>query len=88
VGAVRRIHDRVVGLDGAPWPLRAGVHVGRPIEHRGDVFGADVNLAARLCSVAAPDELVRSVERATTGHELVEVRGLPDPVPVVRVALA
>ena len=43
---------------------------------------------ARLCSVAAPDELVASADPSTEGHELVVVRGLADPVAVVRVGLA
>lgn len=87
VSAIQRIRGRVSGVDGSPWPLRAGLHQGRPIEHRGDVFGADVNLAARLCSEASPDELVRSVDPSIAGHELIQVRGLTDPVPIVRVAL-
>lgn len=37
--------------------IRAGVHAGPVIGHRGDVFGGTVNIAARLCASAPPDTL-------------------------------
>jgi class 3 adenylate cyclase len=88
VGALRRVRERVAGIDGTPWSMRAGIHDGRPIEHDGDVFGADVNLVARLCEAAAPDQIVRSVDAVTAGAELVTVKGLATPVSVIRMALA
>ena len=72
---------------GEPWQLHAASHVGRPIRHGGDLFGADVNLVARLCDAAGPGELVRSAG----GHgepESLTVRGFDDPIPVWRVAIA
>ncbi len=72
---------------GDPWPLRAASHVGRPIRHRDDLFGNDVNLVSRLCAAAAPGQLVRS----SGGHgepEHLDVRGFDAPVPVWRVALS
>jgi class 3 adenylate cyclase len=72
---------------GEPWQLHAASHVGRPIRHRGDLFGADVNLVSRLCDAARPGELVRS----SGGHgdpEPLAVRGFGDPVSVWRVAIA
>ena len=72
---------------GEPWQLHAASHVGRPIKHRGDLFGADVNLVARLCDAARPGELVRS----SGGHgdpESLAVRGFGDPISVWRVAIA
>jgi class 3 adenylate cyclase len=72
---------------GDPWQLHAASHVGRPIRHRGDLFGADVNLVARLCDAARPGELVRS----SGGHgepESLAVRGFGDPVAIWRVAIA
>lgn len=68
---------------GERWPLRAASHVGHPIRHRGDLFGNDVNLVARLCSAAAPGELVRSGVGVSDPEHLV-VRGLDAPVPVWR----
>jgi len=72
--------------DGEPWLLRAASHVGHPIRHRGDLFGGDVNLVARLCAAAAPGELVRS-EGASAGAEQLDVRGLDRPVPIQRMVI-
>src|SRR6202162_642891 len=40
----------------AEWPihLRVGISVGEPVTEQGDLFGAAVQLSARLCSVASP----------------------------------
>jgi len=70
---------------GERWMLRAAAHVGHPIRHRGDLFGNDVNLVARLCDAAAPGELVRS--SGGGDPEQVTVRGIEAPVPVWRVAI-
>jgi class 3 adenylate cyclase len=72
--------------DGAPWPMRAAGHLGSPIRYRGDLYGADVNLVARLCDEAAPDEVVVSIPSAQATERLV-VRGIAEPVPVARMAL-
>lgn len=76
--------------DGGPWSLRAASHVGRPIRSRGDLFGADVNLVARLCDLAGPDELVTTVDgssgfdAASATSEHLAVRGVSEPVAVRR----
>src|SRR5262249_25577066 len=56
-----------LALDAEPWALpesikvRMGIHVG-PAEHRdGDYYGAAVNLAARLMSVAHGQQIVVSL---------------------------
>jgi len=72
--------------DGGRWQLRAASHVGHPIRHRGDLFGNDVNLVARLCDAAAPGELLRSAGAATNDEQLA-VRGLEASIGVVRVAI-
>jgi class 3 adenylate cyclase len=72
---------------GEPWQLHAASHVGRPIRHRGDLFGADVNLVSRLCDAARPGELVRS-SGGQGDPEALAVRGFGDPVSVWRVAIA
>ncbi len=72
----------------APWRLRAASHVGRPIRHGGDLFGADVNLVARLCQVAGPDELILSrTEDGVAATEHLSLRGMAEPVPVARVPI-
>jgi class 3 adenylate cyclase len=76
--------------DGDSWPLRAASHVGRPIRSRGDLFGGDVNLVARLCDLAAPDELVTTLDGqppADVAIDQVVLRGVADPVAVRREAL-
>lgn len=74
---------------GEPWRLRAASHVGNPIRHGGDLFGGDVNLVARLCQAAGPDELLLSHPAASQHDaEHLLVRGMAELVPVVRVALA
>lgn len=70
-------------LEGEPWRLRAAVHDGRPVAHRGDLFGADVNLVARLCDAAQPGEVVVTGR----GLEALAVRGLERPVAVDRLDL-
>lgn len=40
--------------------FRAGMHVGRPRRLGGDLFGVDVNIAARVAETAEPDEILVS----------------------------
>jgi adenylate cyclase len=40
--------------------LRTGVHLGRPRRMRGDYFGVDVNIAARLADAATPGQVLVS----------------------------
>ena len=40
--------------------LRAGVHVGRPRQLGGDLYGVDVNTAARVAAAAGPGEVLVS----------------------------
>jgi class 3 adenylate cyclase len=83
LGVVARIAQRLAQPDAGGWQVRAAAHAGAPIELRGDVYGHDVNLVARLCELAQPNEVVCSAP-GTAGAELVAVRGLVDPVAVVR----
>jgi class 3 adenylate cyclase len=43
-----------------PIHIRIGIDCGEPVEDSNDLFGATVQLAARLCSVAAPDRILVS----------------------------
>ena len=72
---------------GRPWKLRASARCGRPIQHAGDLFGADVNLAARLCAAAGPGQLVLSGFAPTGADQALSVRGLVEAVSVVRVSI-
>jgi adenylate cyclase len=40
--------------------LRAGVHVGRPRQLGGDLYGVDLNTAARVAAAAGPGEVLVS----------------------------
>ena len=40
--------------------LRIGVAAGEPVEHHNDLFGCTVQLAARLCSQAKPEQILVS----------------------------
>lgn len=43
-----------------PIQLRIGVAAGEPVEHHNDLFGCTVQLAARLCSQAKPEQILVS----------------------------
>lgn len=52
--------------------IRAGMHAGPVIEHRRDVFGGTVNLAARLCASAPPDTLAATATVARQANRQLE----------------
>ncbi len=81
--AVKELARHSRELEGEAWELRAAVHDGRPVSHRGDLFGADVNLVARLCKAALPGQALVTGR----GGEALAVRGLDEPVNVERVPL-
>ncbi len=82
--------------DHDPLPLRIGANVGDVVVDEFDVYGAGVNLAARLTTLARPGEIVVSAdirEGLVPGvdvrvHDLGEcyVKHLPEPVRAFRVA--
>jgi len=45
---------------GPPIKVRIGAAAGEPVEHQHDFFGSTVQLAARLCSHAEPDQILVS----------------------------
>ena len=87
VATVQRVAERCLRPDGQRWPVRAAVHRGRPISYQGDLFGADVNLTARLCAAARPGELLMTAEPGTPAAEPLDVRGLREPITVTRTVL-
>lgn len=56
-----------------PIQVRIGAAAGEPVEHKGDLFGSTVQLAARLCAHAEPEQIL--VSNAIT--ELCIGKGLP-----------
>jgi class 3 adenylate cyclase len=48
------------GKHAHPIEVRIGVAAGEPVEHHSDLFGCTVQLAARLCSHAGPEQILVS----------------------------
>ncbi|HEV7525598.1 MAG TPA: adenylate/guanylate cyclase domain-containing protein [Acidimicrobiia bacterium] len=84
--------------ESVPLWVRMGVHWGNPRRRGDDIVGRDVNLAARIVDLAGPGEVLCSEttadeigERPGVGFEPlgpVFVRGISEPVPIVRVLAA
>jgi class 3 adenylate cyclase/YHS domain-containing protein len=83
---IEGLHDLDVGLD-----ARGGVHHGSVVRRNGDVFGATVNLAARLAELPPPGWLAVTrqvalsageVDLAVTPRGSVELRGVREPVEI------
>ena len=51
---------REQGQDNCQIKVRVGAAAGEPVEHHDDLFGCTVQLAARLCSHALPEQIVVS----------------------------
>lgn len=47
---------------GATLKVRIGAAAGEPVEHRNDLFGSTVQLAARLCAHARPEQILVSTQ--------------------------
>ena len=77
-----------------PMWVRIGMHWGCPRARGDDIVGRDVNLASRIMDLAAPGEVLCSAATADIAGEMpgvgfeplgpVYVRGIADPVPLVR----
>ena len=74
--------------------VRIGISAGEPVTERNDLFGAAVQLAARLCDQATRDSICcSSVVRelaigkgfAFDSRGAVQLKGFPDPVPLFEV---
>ena len=102
IAAVRALHQSYRNdaqqRDSEPLPVHSGVHVGEVvIAPDGDVFGASVNLAARLQGLAGPDEVVASMTAAAALADAgLQAEALParrfkhiqEPVDCLRLRLA
>lgn len=89
VGAALAIEQRHAG--GGRLELRGGVASGEVILLEGDDYvGRSVNLASRLCDIAAPGQLLATADDldlpewvVTTSHDPVRVKGMAEEVEVV-----
>lgn len=66
--ALRLVQE--VDLDPALPPIRIGVHSGSAVSHDGDWYGRAVNVASRLCSVAAGGEVLISESTLSAASDL------------------
>jgi adenylate cyclase len=66
--ALRLVEE--VDSDSALPPVRVGIHSGSAVAHEGDWFGRAVNVAARLCHVAAGGEVLVSECTIDRANEL------------------
>jgi class 3 adenylate cyclase len=91
------IHRRVAEAhpEGAPLAVKIGLTVGEPVQDSNDLFGASVNLAARICAHARGGQTLAS----GTVHDLalgsgiefksmgaIGLKGFPDPVPLYEIS--
>jgi class 3 adenylate cyclase len=58
IAVQRTLRDRAAKPSEHRLRVRIGLASGEPVEERGDLFGAAVQLAARLCAQAKPDEIL------------------------------
>ena len=80
--------------EGPRLAVKIGLTVGEPVEDSKDLFGASVNLAARICAHAHGRQTLTSgtVRDLTigkgihfTGQGMIGLKGFPDPVPLFEV---
>jgi class 3 adenylate cyclase len=80
-----------------PLRIRVGIASGEPIEHANDLFGATVQLAARLCTHAEPEQILISnaVAELCIGKMLpitavgqLKLKGFNEPVHAHAVAIS
>lgn len=74
VGAARAMHEWFAAscaplADGRRLALRAGLHEARVFDAEIDLYGSGVNVAARVAQLAAPGELVATVEVRDQLHD-------------------
>ena len=86
------LEERNVSAE-VPFDLRIGIAAGEPLTDRGDLFGAAVQLAARLCSAALPGGIVVSdaVRECCSSFRFrdlggLELKGFPERTPAFEVA--
>ncbi len=77
-----------------PLALKIGLTVGEPVEDSDDLFGASVNLAARICAHAAGGQTLASgtVRDLAIGKDIhfrgmgeIGLKGFPEPVPLYEI---
>jgi len=90
----RRFVDETVADPTMPFPVGIGLDAGEAVPVEDGFRGGALNLAARLCSIAGPAEILASREVVHLARKVegvayvdrgsVQLKGLADPVQVVR----
>jgi WD40 repeat protein/class 3 adenylate cyclase len=90
----RRFVDETVAEPTLPLAVGIGLDAGEAVPVDGGYRGGALNLAARLCSIAGPAEILASREVVHLARKVegvafvdrgsVQLKGLADPVPVIR----
>ncbi len=90
----RRFVDETVADPALPLPVGIGLDAGEAVPVDGGFRGGALNLAARLCSIAGPAEILASREVVHLARKVegvayvdrgsVRLKGLADPVHVIR----
>lgn len=79
---------------GSGFRLRIGLNAGEPVFSQGDLFGAAVSLAARLCNAAAPSTILATEAlpllcmgkcKRFGDHGSLTIKGIEEPVTVCEV---
>ena len=77
-----------------PLSLRIGLNSGKPIQEENDIFGATVQLAARVCAATKPEQTLCTesvVKRCRGRTEFItpmgahDLKGFKDPVPLYQI---
>jgi class 3 adenylate cyclase len=93
----RRSADERARAAGPELAVKIGLTVGEPVEDSEDLFGASVNLAARICAHAGGGQTLAAgtVRDLTIGKNIqfvgqgaIGLKGFPDPVPLFEVGWA
>ena len=95
--AMQQAMERRNRRSAEPLSVRIGVSTGDAVEEDGDYFGETIVQAARLCAAAQGGEILATdvvgLVARSSEHEFepvgeLELKGLPEPVPAVRVRWA
>jgi len=92
--AIQRAAGATAAGDGPDLAVKIGLTVGEPVEDSADLFGASVNLAARICAHAAGGQTLASgtvrdlaIGKAIDFAEMgvIGLKGFPEPVPLYEI---
>lgn len=93
---IQRSYDEASVVDTQAPRVRIGISAGEPVSHHDDLFGAVVNLAARICGHASPGQILVSsaVRELSVGKPVtfrdrgpIALKGFDDPIRLFEVPI-